>query len=159
MKRYYRINLYLERLKKSRKIVAFLSTLLFLAVLMSCATEMTPGVRKLFDDLSKNIREYNDLLRSNQLDKARLYATESLWEGFDTRAKAIKIIDYRILSKLSEDYELGKGSALVPVEIDYSIPPSNEVKTVLDNQQWSYVSPKKERTKNWLLMTPLPEFE
>jgi hypothetical protein len=156
MKEYYRIDFYLERLKKSRKIVAFLLTLSFLAVLMSCATEMTSGVRVLFDELDKNIREYNDLLRSNQLDKARLYATESLWEGFDTRAKAVKIINYRILSR---DVEEGKGAETVKVEIDYSIPPSNVVKTVLDNQQWSYVYSKKEGKKNWLLMTPLPEFK
>ncbi len=156
MKEYYRINFYLERLRKSRKIVAFLLTLSFLAFLMSCATEKTTGVRALFDELDKNVREYNDLLRSNQLDKARLYATESLWEGFDTRAKAVKIINYRILSR---DVEEGKGAETVKVEIDYSIPPSNVVKTVLDNQYWSYVYVKKEGKKNWLLMTPLPEFK
>ncbi len=158
MKEYYRINFYLERLKKSRKIVAFLLTLSFLAVLMSCATEeMTPGVRKLVDELDKNVREYNDLLRSNQFDKARLYATESLWEEFDTRAKGVKIIDCRLLAR---DYrELGKGVNIVRVEIDYSIPPSSEVKTVLDNQSWDYVSQKGERKKTWLLMTPLPEFK
>ncbi len=157
MKEYNRINFYLERLKKSRKIVAFLLTLSFLAVLMSCATEeMTPGVRKLLDELDKNVREYNDLLRSNQLDKARLYTTESLWEGFDTRAKDVKIINYRILSR---DVEEGKGAETVKVEIDYSIPPSNVVKTVLDNQYWSYVYVKKEGKKIWMLITPLPEFK
>ncbi len=157
MKEYYRINFYLERLKKSRKIVAFLLTLSFLAVLMSCATEMTSGVRALFDELDKNVKEYNDLLRSNQFDKARLYVTESLWEEFDTRAKGVKIIDCRLLAR---DYrELDKGVKIVKVEIDYSIPPSSEVKTVLDNQSWDYVSQKGERKKNWLLMTPLPEFK
>ncbi len=157
MKGHYRINFYLERLKKCRKIVAFLLTFSLLAILMSCATEeMTPGVRKLVDELDKNVREYNDLLRSTQLDKARLYATESLWEGFDTRAKDVKIINYRILSR---EVELGKGAETWKVEIDYSIPPSNVVKTVLDNQYWSYVYSKKEGKKNWLLMTPLPEFK
>jgi hypothetical protein len=148
----------LERLKKSRKIVAFLLTFSFLTILMSCATEeMTPGVRKFFDELSENVREYNELLRTNQFDKARLYVTESLWEEFDTRAKGVKIIDCRLLAR---DYrELDKGVKIVKVEIDYSIPPSSEVKTVLDNQSWDYVSPKKERKKIWMLMTPLPEFK
>ncbi len=151
------MNLYLERLKKSRKIVAFFLTFSFLTILMSCATEeMTPGVRALFDELDKNVGEYNDLLRSNQFDKARLYATESLWEEFDTRAKDVNIIDYRILS---ENIELGKGAVTAKVEIDYTIPPSNEVKTVLNNQSWSYMYSKKEGKKNWRLMTPLPEFK
>ncbi len=100
--------------------------------------------------------EKRDLLRSNQLDKARLYATESLREGFDTRAKDVNIIDYRILTR---DWEERKGAETVKVEIDYSIPPSNEVRTVLDNQKWSYMDVKNERRRNWRLMTPLPEFK
>ncbi len=137
--------------------VAFLLTLSFFALLMSCATEeMAPGWRKHVDELFKDVREYNNLLRSNQPDKARLYATESLWEGFDTRAKDVNIIDYRILS---ENVELGKGAVTAKVEIDYTIPPSNDVRTVLDNQYWSYVYSKKAGKKNWRLMTPLPEFK
>ncbi len=157
MKGYCHMNLYLERLKKSRKIVAFLLTLSFLTVLMACATERTPAVRKLFDDLIGNAREYNDLLRTNQFDKARLYVTKSLWEEFDTRVKDVKIIDCRLHDL--DFKELNKGVQIVTVEIDYSITPSSEIKTVLDNQSWNYISPKGEHRKMWILMTQLPEFK
>ncbi|MHC4270349.1 MAG: hypothetical protein ACYSWS_06905 [Planctomycetota bacterium] len=141
------------------KIVAFLLTLSFLAVLVSCATEeKDPGVRKFFNALSENVSEYNNLLRSNQFDKARLYVNESLWKEFDTRAKGVTIIDSRLLDR--DFRELNKGREHLKIEIDYSISPSSEIKTVLDNQTWDYTSTGFFKQKKvWMLMTTLPEFK
>jgi hypothetical protein len=42
------------------------------------------------------------------------------------------------------------------VEIDYYRPPSITVKTLVDNQEWSYEGPEEGRV--WRLKTLLPEF-
>jgi uncharacterized protein YcfL len=117
------------------------------------------ALRSVTDDLQSTVREYNDLLKQNELDKAELFTVESVREEFEARAKAaknVKVTDYRILRT---DFETLKGEEMVEVKFDYYIPPSATLRTVLDEQKWSFVYAKDEKRKVWRLMSPLPEFK
>jgi hypothetical protein len=70
-----------------------------------------------------------------------------------TEAGEVKVVDYRVKTMECEPV---KGEASVMVELDYYRPPSVTVKTVVDNQKWSYEGEKDNRT--WRLKTPLPDF-
>ena len=110
------------------------------------------------EDLHSSVREYNDLVRQNEFDKAKFFVYEKVREEFEVRAqaaKSVKVSDYRVLST---DYETGKGEEIIEVNFNYYIPPSNILKTVVDRQKWSFVYVKDEERKRWRLMTPLPEF-
>lgn len=126
--------------------------------LSSCASyEAMPEFR---DEYERSITEYNNLLRSEEFEQAGRFVVDSLREEFDAKAKAAKnvqIIDHQISSVDSEI--LLKGAAIVTVQINYTIPPSSEVKTLVDSQKWSYVYVESEGRKRWRLMTLLPEFK
>jgi len=126
-------------------------------VLTACASSALRGV---LDDFDRSVKEYNNLLASGKFEQAESFVTESHREDFNTRAKAarnVHIIDYKILS-INDEIEL-KGAATANVRFNYTIPPSTEIKTVVDNQNWSYVYVKEEGRKRWRLMTLLPEFK
>jgi len=126
--------------------------------LSSCASyEALPEFR---DEYETSIREYNNLLRSEEFEQAGRFVVDSLRDEFDVRAKAarnVQVIDYQI-SSVDSEIQL-KGAAIVTVKINYTIPPSSEVKTLVDSQKWSYVYVKGEGRKRWRLMTLLPEFK
>ena len=110
------------------------------------------------EDLHNYVKEYNDLVRQNEFEKAKLLTNESVREEFDMRAQAarnVKVVDYHILST---DYQTEKGEEIVSVRFDYSTP-SGMLKSVVDEQLWSFVYVKSDQRKRWRLMTPLPEFK
>jgi hypothetical protein len=89
---------------------------------------------------------------------ARNFVDQSQREEFEARAKTaknVKIVDYRIVNA---DFEADRGEQIVEVEFDYYISPAYIVKTIIDEQKWSYVSTEKEKKKQWRLITTLPEF-
>lgn len=126
-----------------------------LIVIVSACSTLT----SLREELDDTVMAYNDLLRWGEFNKAKNFADVSVRQEFEARAKAtknVKIADYRILGT---DFEAEKGEQIVEVEFDYYISPAYLVKTLVDQQKWSYVSIGKEKKKQWRLMTPLPEFK
>jgi hypothetical protein len=126
-------------------------------VLTACASSPLRGVR---DDFDRSIKEYNNLLVSGKFEQAGNFVTESHREDFNMRAKtarSVHITGYHILS-IDDEIEL-KGAATVNVQFDYTVPPDNDVRTLVDHQDWSYVYVKNEGRKRWRLMTLLPEFK
>jgi hypothetical protein len=135
-----------------------LVVLSFLIVLFT-ACGSNKALQSFRENLQRSVREYNDLVRQNEFDKAKFFVYESVRDEFGVRAKAaksVKVTDYRVLST---DYETGKGEEIIEVHFNYYIPPSDTLKTVMDRQKWSFVYVKDEERKRWRLMTPLPEFK
>jgi len=124
------------------------------AIVSACST--LSGLR---EDLKDTVVAYNDSIRWGQFNKAEHFVDDSVRQEFEARTKAaknVKIADYRILST---DFEVDKGEQTVEVEFDYYISPVYQVKTLVDEQKWSYVFVEREKKKQWRLMTPLPEFK
>ena len=124
------------------------------AIVSACST--LSGLR---EDLKDTVVAYNDSIRWGQFNKAEHFVYDSVRQEFEARTKAaknVKIADYRILST---DFEVDKGEQTVEVEFDYYISPVYQVKTLVDEQKWSYVFVEREKKKQWRLMTPLPEFK
>jgi hypothetical protein len=133
-------------------------TLSIIILLSSCASYK--ALTEVRDDFDRRVREYNNLLSSEKFEQAGSLVVESHRGDFNTRANAarnVQVIDYQILSITDEIQE--KGAATANVQINYTIPPSSEIKTVVDSQNWSYVYVKEEGRKRWCLMTLLPEFK
>jgi len=110
------------------------------------------------DELNNSVKEYNDLIRQNDFGKAKSFAADAVKQEFAARAEAaknVRVTGYRILNT---DYEDFKGAQIVKVQFDYSLPPSNTLKTLVDEQLWSFVYVKEEGRKRWKLMTPFPDF-
>jgi hypothetical protein len=127
---------------------------ILIAIVSACST-----LTNLREDLDNTVIAYNDLLRWNELNKAKYFVDESLRQEFEARTKAaknVKIADYRILDA---DFKAEEGEQMVKVEFDYYISPAYVVKTLIDKQKWSYVYIEKEKKKHWRLMSPLPEFK
>ncbi len=100
---------------------------------------------------------YNELLRWHDYSKAGLFIKESLREEFEARVKKasnVVVLDYKVVDMTCDTK---KGEAEVTVEIDYYVSPSTRVKTLQDNQKWSYVEVNGK--KKWRLVTLLPEFK
>ena len=109
--------------------------------------------------LYNTIKEYNDLVSLKEFDKAKHFVAESTWGDFEVRTRAagpVKIVGYRILSR---EFSTMTGKETVNVEFEYSISPSTQKKTFIDNQSWSFLYEKEEGKKRWRLTTPLPEFK
>ncbi len=110
------------------------------------------------DELNNSVREYNELVRRNDFEKAKEFAADNVKQEFAARTEAarnVKVAEYRILST---DYEDFKGAEIVKVQYDYYLPPASAVKTLVDEQVWSFVYVKEEGRKRWRLMTPLADF-
>ena len=125
-----------------------------LSVIISACSTLT----SLREDLDDTVIAYNDLLRRGEFSRAKNFVDQSQKEDFEARAKAaknVKIVDYRIVNA---DFEAARGEQIVEVEFDYYISPAYIVKTIIDEQKWSYVSTEKEKKKQWRLITTLPEF-
>lgn len=108
--------------------------------------------------LDKSSREYNEMVRWQELDSACLsFVDKALREDCQKRADAardVKVTDYRIVRV--ERTPSGK-EATILVQIDYYIPPSATVKTMEDLQKWRYES--GESGKGWRLMSLPPLFQ
>jgi len=123
------------------------------AIMSACGT-----LKSLREDLKDTVVAYNDSIRWGQYIKAEHFVDDSVRQEFEARAKAaknVKIADYRIMNT---DFEAEKGEQIVEVEFDYYISPVYQVKTLVDEQKWSYIFVEREKAKQWRLMTPLPEF-
>src|SRR5262245_26576246 len=110
------------------------------------------------EDLNNSVKEYNDLIGQNDFEKAKLFAVDAVRQEFAARmeaAKNIRVAGYRISNI---DYEEVKGAEIVKVQFDYYLPASNALKTLVDEQVWSFVYVKEEGRKRWKLMTPFPDF-
>jgi len=127
---------------------------ILLAIISACS-----ALKNLREDLKETVIAYNDSVRWSQFGKAEHFVDDSIRQEFEARVKAtknVKIADYRILNT---DFEADKGEQIVEVEFDYYISPVFQVKTLVDEQKWSYVFVESEKAKQWRLMTPLPEFK
>src|SRR4030043_1221030 len=125
-----------------------------ISVIISACSTLT----SLREDLDDTVIAYNDLLRRGEFSRAKNFVDQPQKEDFEARAKAaknVKIVDYRIVNA---DFEAARGEQIVEVEFDYYISPAYIVKTIIDEQKWSYVSIEKEKKKQWRLITTLPEF-
>ena len=135
----------------------FIGLFLISFVLLACGSYR--ALTDVREDLYNTIKEYNDLVRLKEFDKAKRFATEPIWEEFEGRAKAardVKIAEYRFLSR---EFITTTGMEIVKVEFDYYISPSTQKKTLIDNQTWTFLYEKEEGRKRWRLTTPLPEFK
>lgn len=109
--------------------------------------------------LEQSTKNYNHLIRWNELDKAvLLYPPDSLREEFRRKVQAAKgahITDVRVKSQVCSPT---KGVATVEIEIEYYREPSVTIRTVEDVQNWRYVEEGKD---NWIwrLMTLPPDFK
>ena len=125
-----------------------------ISVIISPCSTLT----SLREDLDDTVIAYNDLLRRGEFSRAKNFVDQSQKEDFEAIAKIaknVKIVDYRIVNA---DFEAARGEQIVEVEFDYYISPAYIVKTIIDEQKWSYVSTEKEKKKQWRLIATLPEF-
>lgn len=105
----------------------------------------------------KSLNDYNDLLRWHKLDEASLFAGDAVSQEFTARvrtAKNMKIFDYRVLRT---KYNEAKNEAEVQVEFEYYKLSTNTLKSLVDVQKWVYV--EENGSKQWKIMSPLPEFK
>jgi hypothetical protein len=134
-----------------------LSLLLLSTVLVACGSyKALNGYR---EDLLGGIKQYNELVRLGDFEKAKQFVTGSAREEFEARAQMArdaKISGYRILK---EEFAATTDEESVKVEFNYTIPPSPQIKTLVDNQRWSYLYVKEDGRRRWRLITPLPEFK
>ena len=109
-------------------------------------------------DFDQSSKGYLNLLRWQEYESALAkYVSVPLQEEYRGRIKGaeeVKIVDYRV--KRTECDPI-KGEALLVAEFDYYRPPSVTVRTVVDNQKWSYEGLDDKRS--WRLMTLLPDFK
>jgi len=130
--------------------ILFIS-LLITAVVVSCAIQ-----KSIRADFENNFKIYNEQMRWHQFEDIILFPSDSIVGEFKKRAMAAKnvaVVDYRILSV---KYEEEKKEAEAKIEIDYYSNSSPRVRTVVDNQKWSYQIKKGKGV--WKLMSLLPEF-
>ncbi len=126
-------------------------SLLLTVALVSCNTQ-----RSIKAGFEKNFRNYNELVRWHQLEEASLYPADSISAEYRERLKAAKnvaVVDYRVINI---KYDEKKNEAEVKVEIDYYKLSTLSLKTVIDNQKWTYQ--EKEGKGLWRLMSLLPDF-
>jgi len=125
-------------------------SLLITAVLASCSTQIIKA------DFENKFRSYNEMVRWHQLENASLFPADSISAGYKERMKAAKnvaVVDYRVTNI---EYDEKKKEAEVKVEIDYYRHSTLSLKTVIDDQKWTYQ--EKEGKGLWRLMSLLPEF-
>lgn len=140
----------MKRLVRKVKMRTVLSILVVIAF-TACSTHMASH-----ETFQMSVDRYNELLSEQKFDAARLFASDTIAEEFNIRAKAaknIKVIAYHIVNA---KYEESKGEAEIEVEIEYYTLSSYRLKALLDIQKWAYVTEKG--TKQWRLMSLLPEF-
>ena len=108
-----------------------------------------------FDESSKG---YLNLLRWQEYESAvSTYVSIPSQEEYREKLKEageIRIVDFRVKKLLCDP---AKGDATLLAELDYYRPPSVTVKTVVDNQKWSYEGENDARF--WRLKTLLPDFK
>jgi len=134
-----------------------LGLLLLIAVLAVCGCQK--AMKDVREDLLGTIKQYNELVRLKDFDKAKQFVAESARGEFDARApmaRAATISEYRIIKR---EFVTTSDQEIVQVEIDYAIPPSTEKKTLINEQKWSFLYIRDEGGKRWRLVTPLPEFK
>ncbi len=126
-------------------------SLLIAVVLASCSSQ-----RSIKADFDNNIRNYNEMLRWHQLEEASLFPADSIYAGYRERMKSAKnvaVVDYRVMDI---KYDEKKKEAEVKVEIDYYRQSTLSLKTIIDDQKWTYQ--EKEGKGLWRLMSLLPDF-
>ena len=131
-----------------------------LLMIFACLLLFLPACRYLAtspDEFAKISRDYNNMLRWQEFDRANVaYVEQALRGEFQKKIAAtrdVKVVDYRVLSL---ECNAEKGEAEVKVEVDYYLLPAMRLKTVLDQQKWVYREGPGEN--GWRLVTVLPDF-
>ena len=134
------------------KIVLIAAVPLFL---IGCSTLKNINVG---NDFEKDSKAYLQLVRWHELESAMTtYVSASVQEEYRkkiTAAGEVLVVDYRVKSMECDPV---KGEASLKAELDYYRPPSVTVKTVVDNQKWSYEG--EDDARFWRLKTTLPDFK
>jgi hypothetical protein len=154
------VRILINRINDSKEGVKMRIRFIILSVMILLTACASSPLRAVLDDFDRSIKEYNNLVGSGKFEQAGIFVTESNREDFNARAKAarnVHVIDYQIVS-INDEIEL-KGAARANVRFNYTVPPDNDVRTLVDHQDWSYVYVKNEGRKRWRLMTLLPEFK
>jgi hypothetical protein len=135
----------------SRILLAAVITLL----LNGCSTAK---IAKIGIECETSTKDYIRLVRWNEFENAMVtYVSAPLQGEYRRKIEAageVKVVDYRVKTRECDPV---KGEASVKVEVDYYIPPSVTVKTVIDYQKWTYEGPEDQRV--WRLKTSLPDFK
>ncbi|HMK56373.1 MAG TPA: hypothetical protein VK448_07040 [Dissulfurispiraceae bacterium] len=132
------------------KLPVALISLLALFTLSSCS-------HNLREEFDMSVSKYNNMLSSNELGTASLFAADGVRANYLARAAALKdtrIIDYHIINSA---YAEEKQRATVEVEMSYYNLYTYKVKSLRDMQQWIYSEEKG--IKGWRINSLLPEFK
>jgi hypothetical protein len=140
----------------------YLKKILLIAVipllLTGCSIYKDFKIANIGTDFDKSSKAYLNLLRWQEFESAlTTYVSVPVREEYRKKIKEAgeaRIFDYRV--KRLECDPVG-GEASLVAELDYYRPPSVTVKTVVDNQKWSYEGEIDKRS--WRLKTPLPDFK
>lgn len=124
-------------------------------LLIGCATIKNYTVAGDFED---SVKAYLNLLRWQEFESAQTtYVSVPLQEEYRRKIKEageLKIVDYRVKKQTCDP---AKGEGIVVAEFDYYRLPSVTVKTVVDNQKWTYE--RRDDTGSWRLTSPAPNFK
>lgn len=120
----------------------------FLLMLAACRSLTGTG-----ESLQRSVSEYNRMLRWQEGSTAvTRFVQPQRQPDYLRRARgdrAPHIVDYRV-GPLS--WQTPGSVAVIPVELDYYLPPSATVKTVVDRQEWRYTE-----GQGWQVSSPPPE--
>jgi len=123
--------------------------MVLLLMLAACRTLTGTG-----ESLQRSVGEYNRMLRWQERGEAVARFVLPLHQPGYLRLtggdQAPHIVDYRIGSV---SWQTPGRVAVVPVELDYYLPPSVTVKTTVDSQEWSYTE-----GQGWQITSRPPEF-
>ena len=121
-------------------------------LLMLAACHSLPGGTG--EELQRNVRDYNRMQRWQEGGEAvTRFVPPRHQPDYLRRAgegHSPHIVDYRV-GPVS--WQTPGSVAVVPVEVDYYLPPSVTVKTIVDKQEWSYAE-----GQGWKITSPPPEF-
>ncbi len=106
------------------------------------------------EDLQRSVKEYNRLLRWQEGDTAVVRFVQPLRQPdylqHGPGREPAHVVDYRIGPI---NWQTPGSVAVVPVEVDYYVPPSVTVKTTLDNEEWHYTE-----GQGWQITSAPPEY-
>jgi hypothetical protein len=140
----------------------YLKKILLIAVipllLTGCSIYKDFKIANIGTDFDKSSKAYLNLLRWQEYESAlTTYVSVPLQEEYRKKIKEVgeaRIFDFRVKK---QECDPARGDATVTAELDYYRPPSVTVKTVVDNQKWSYEGENEKRF--WRLKTLLPDFK
>lgn len=127
-------------------------------LLNGCGTLKDIKNANIGNEFTQNAKGYRNLVRWQEFESAiSTYVSGPLQEEYRKKVREmgeVKVVDYRV--KKEECDPVGRAANVV-VELDYYRPPSVTVKTVTDNQKWTYELVGD--SGSWRLQTLLPDFK